>query len=98
MIEGSLTAIIAALKPGESYSRASKHTFPEPYEEETGAIVLARLRSEVYQPVARATRKTGKQYTIETGQFFTRSHVPMFVVVVTRTDDAEDLDSAARDL
>lgn len=76
-------ACIMALEPGQSYALAHKLPLggatPQAVNDE-----IERLRN-VAQPAAyRAKAKTGAKYTIEGGDFLTRSRDLVLTVVVTR--------------
>ena len=82
---GSMRAKIAALKTGESFSRAERIDF-DSATKETLADTMQAMRNAVTPSANRASNETGNQYVVETGKWITRSGDVMLAVVVTRLD------------
>jgi len=82
---GSMRAKIAALKTGESFSRAKPIDF-DSATRETLAGKMEAMRNAMTPSASRTSSKTGNQYMVETGKWITRSGDMVLAVVVTRTN------------
>lgn len=80
---GSMRAKIAALKTGESFSRAERIDFDSATRK--GLVdTMQAMRNTVTPSVNRAHADTGNEYVVETGKWLTRNGDVMLAVVVTR--------------
>lgn len=92
MIE-SVTASLRALTTNETAARVHRfNSAVETFTETRAKEILHQLRNTYNAAAARVTNETGAQFTIESGSFFTRFGVPIFVCAVTRVDSSPPLD------
>lgn len=83
--EISFPARLMALGVGETAAQAHRFDGDEATKE-TLIEVTAAMRNSIAASVKRASAKTGHKYTVENGEFRTRSYDVMVVVAVTRTE------------
>ena len=79
----SMRAQIDSLAVGESYSRASRLDGDTATKLQIGAV-LRGFRQTMRPTAFRITQRTGKVFTIETGDFRTESRDMILCIVVTR--------------
>ena len=81
----SMTAIIEALRPGDSHSHVERVPVTKA---NRLTRIAARLRNNINQAVMRVSEKTLATFVVETGHFVNRKGDAIFVcVVVTRSED-----------
>lgn len=73
---------IAELKAGESYSESFRCDFDILGKESTKQI-KENLRNTLNKAMNNAAKRSGKKYTLESGEFFTRTYDIMITAVVT---------------
>lgn len=74
---------IAELKMGESYTESVRCDFDNMGKEQTKQA-KENLRNTLNKAMSNATKRSGKTYTLESGEFFTRTYDIMVCAVVTR--------------
>jgi hypothetical protein len=76
---------IAALEIGQSYSESVRLDCSQPGDhKERLTTTKTNLRSTVNKAANNAAKRSGHEYVIEGGEFFTRSYDLMITVVATR--------------
>lgn len=83
--ERSFPARLMALEVGETASQAHRFDTNEVKKDDL-VEATANMRNSIAASVKRASAKTGYKYTVENGDFRTRSYDIILVVAVTRTE------------
>lgn len=73
---------IAELKEGESFSESVRCDFNKTDKESTQRV-KENLRNTLNKAMNNAAKRSGKKYTLESGEFFTRTYDIMITAVVT---------------
>jgi hypothetical protein len=81
----SIRQQIASLGEGESFSRCERLDYDR-LTKESLIKAIATLRNSTQAAMRRAASDTGNIFTIETGDFWTRSRDLILAVVVTRVE------------
>lgn len=80
----SIRAQVAALAVGECYSQSERLDFDSLTRNDL-SVVAAAIRNALAPSVRRAADETGNEYTIEMGEWRTRSRDMVLTFIVTRT-------------
>jgi hypothetical protein len=83
--EISFPARLMSLGVGETAAQAHRYDGNEVTKEDL-ILATAAMRNSIAASVKRASAKTGHKYTVENGDFRTRSYDVVIVVAVTRTE------------
>ncbi len=76
---------IAALEIGQSYSESVRLDMSKPIDHQAQLTTIkTNLRSTVNKAANNAAKRSGNEYVIEGGEFFTRSYDLVITVVATR--------------